>query len=211
MKPPHRRRSIRLPGYDYSQPGGYFVTVCTKDRECVFGEVAGGQVRLSPLGQIAAGCLADLPSHFQDVELDEWVVMPNHIHAILVIHGRGTACRAPTTHEPCRAPTTHEPCRAPTAREPCRAPTTREPCRAPTLNVRFGRPVSGSLPSVVGSYKAAVTKRINQLRGTPGTAGWQRNYYEHVICDEEDLRRIREYIAQNPLSWEIDEENPGRS
>ena len=184
MKSPLHRRSIRLTGYDYSQPGGYFVTVCTKDRECVFGEVVEGQVRLSPLGQIAAGCLADLPSHFQDGELDEWVVMPNHIHASLVIHGRGTACRAPTTHEP---------------------------CRAPTLNVRFGRPVSGSLPSVVGSYKAAVTKRINQLRGTPGTAGWQRNYYEHVICDEEDLRRIREYIAQNPLSWEIDEENPGRS
>jgi len=91
MKSPLHRRSIRLPGYDYSQPGGYFVTICTRDRECVLGEVADGQVRLSPLGQIAAGCLADLPSHFQDVELDEWVVMPNHIHAILVIHGRGTA------------------------------------------------------------------------------------------------------------------------
>ena len=131
-----------------------------------------GAVCLRALGQIAAGCLADLPSHFQDVELDEWVVMPNHVHAILVIHGRGTACRAPT------------------------------------LNVRFGRPVSGSLPTAVGTYKAAVTTlaRRNHL----ADAVWQRNYFEHVIRDEEDLRRIREYIAHNPLSSEIDEENPGR-
>ena len=76
--------------------------------------------------------------------------------------------------------------------------------------MRFGRPVSGCLPTVVGSYKAAVTKRINESRGTPGAAVWQRNYYEHVIRHEEDLRRIREYIAQNPLAWEHDEENPGR-
>jgi len=172
MKSPHRRRSIRLPGYDYSQPGAYFVTVCTRDRECLFGKATKGAVCLSALGQIVAGCLADLPSHFQDVELDEWVVMPNHVHAILVIHGRGTACRAPT------------------------------------LNVRFGRPVSGSLPTAVGTYKAAVTTlaRRNHL----ADAVWQRNYFEHVIRDEEDLRRIREYIAHNPPSWEIDEENPGR-
>jgi hypothetical protein len=90
MEPAHRRRSIRLPGYDYSQPGGYFVTVCTKDRECVFGEVVEGEVRLNEAGRVIADTWKWLGRHYSYVELDEWVIMPNHLHAIVIMHANPT-------------------------------------------------------------------------------------------------------------------------
>jgi REP element-mobilizing transposase RayT len=103
MKSPHRRRSIRLPGYDYSQPGAYFVTVCTRDRECVLGEVVEGEVRLNEDGRAVAEAWKWLGRQYSYVELDEWVIMPDHLHGILIIHanatdepGRGGSRTAPT-------------------------------------------------------------------------------------------------------------------
>ncbi len=81
----HHRRSVRLKGHDYTQPGAYFVTIVTHNRECVFGEIVNDQVRLNEWGEMAAACWRDLPRHFEFVTLDTWVVMPNHLHAILNI------------------------------------------------------------------------------------------------------------------------------
>ncbi len=134
------RRSLRLSGYDYSQEGAYFVTICTRDRAPLFDNEANRQ--------IAEQCWLSIPDHFPMVQLDEWVVMPNHVHGILTLvdDGRGTACRAPTP--------------------------------APE---RFGQPTPSSLPTIVRSFKSAVTKRVNLLQRTPGAPVWQRNYFEHVI------------------------------
>ena len=82
----HHRRSIRLKGYDYSQSGAYFVTICTQNRACVLGEAVEGEIPLSPVGQIASECWLEVPKHFPNVELDVYVVMPNHVHGILIIH-----------------------------------------------------------------------------------------------------------------------------
>ncbi|GIV83933.1 MAG: hypothetical protein KatS3mg052_0940 [Candidatus Roseilinea sp.] len=165
------RRSIRLKGYDYSQAGAYFITICTKDRACLFGEVVNGEMRLNALGQIVHGVWNNLPNHYAGVEMDAFVVMPNHVHGIVVIVGAGFK-PAPTT-------TT--------------APTT----------TRHG------LPEIVRQFKTFSARRINEMRGTPGVSVWQRNYYEHIIRNEESLHRIREYIANNPLKWELDRENLG--
>ena len=81
--------------------------------------------------------------------------------------------------------------------------------RAPTRE-EFGNPLAGSLPTIMRAFKAAVTNQINRLRGTPNIAVWQRNYYEHVIRNDKSLERIREYIINNPYSWELDRENPNR-
>ena len=81
----HRRKSIRLKGYDYSQPGAYFVTICTKNRKAIFGDVVDGEMRMSQMGEIASRCWREIPDHFTNVELDEFVVMPNHVHGIIVI------------------------------------------------------------------------------------------------------------------------------
>ena len=127
----HHRRSIRLRGYDYAQAGAYFVTICTYQRACLFGEVVDSDIRLSPLGEIIASCWDEIPNHFPAVALDASIVMPNHLHGILVIGGgdgdEGTACRAPTEE-------------------------------------RFGKPVAGSLPTTVRSFKAAASKRTNDCR-----------------------------------------------
>jgi putative transposase len=186
MRSAHRRRSIRLPGYDYTQPGGYFVTICTKDQGRVLGEVADGQVGLTALGQVASQCLADLPAHFPAVELDEWVVMPNHIHVILILRSPGGGVQL-------------------------NAPTVRTGSQNHTEGRAFPRlsPGKGTLAVVVRTYKAAVTTLARREHLAEGV--WQRNYYEHVIRSGAELRRIREYIALNPLAWERDEENRDRT
>jgi putative transposase len=81
----HDRRSIRLKGYDYTQAGAYFVTVCTKDRICLFGEIVDGEMRLSDSGEIVAWTWQDLPNHVSNLQLDAFVVMPNHVHGIIII------------------------------------------------------------------------------------------------------------------------------
>lgn len=167
----HHRRTIRLQGYDYSQAGAYFLTICTHHRERLFGRVVDGEMRLNETGRIASEEWAKTAEIRNDIELDAWIVMPNHFHGIVVITGRGTARRAPTGH-------------------------------TPTME-KFGRPVAGSIPTIVRSFKSAVTKRVNEHRQTPGAILWQRNYWEHIIRNETELNRIREYIRNNPMQWHM--------
>jgi len=185
----HHRRSIRLQGYDYSRAGAYFVTICTRYRECLFGDIADGEMRLNAIGHIVANEWVKTAEIRNEIELDEWVVMPNHFHGILVIYDRrGTARRARNDDHGVMG----------TAR---RAPTT-------TTMERFGKPVAGSMPTVIRSFKSAATKRINEMRKTPGAKLWQRNYWEHVVRNESELNRIREYIQNNPNQWESDKLHP---
>jgi REP element-mobilizing transposase RayT len=167
------RRSIRLRGFDYSQPGAYFVTICTQGRACVLSEIFEGEVYLSRLGEIVDACWRDIPNHFAHVALDVHVVMPDHIHGILRILRRGTACRAPTPTPP--------------------------PCGAPTE--AFGHPVKGSLPTVIRAFKSSVT-RIARRDGFEGRF-WQRGYYEKVIRNDDELARVRQYIHDNPDVWAL--------
>lgn len=173
----HHRRSVRLPGYDYSNPGAYFVTICSWQKECLFGDIVDGEMRLNEYGMVAAACLTSLSEHFIFVTVDYYVVMPNHVHLILCInrmHCRGVACNAPTGND--------------------------------NYYSRIS-PKRNTLSTIIRSYKSAVTKQINQIRHTPGRPVWQRNYYERVIRNEIELNKIREYIRNNPTQWDIDKEN----
>lgn len=191
----HHRRSIRLKGYDYTSAGSYFITICTHQRQCLFGEIIDGQMTLNKLGQIATDCWQVIPDHFPHTHLDTFVVMPNHLHGILVMiddrsylnthplrsnSGKGIALQCPYDNP-------------------------RSPNDKPSLNKReFEKMIPGSLPTIVRSYKSATTKYINLLRNTPGTPIWQRNYYEHIIRDEPALQNIRQYIQNNPSAWQKD-------
>jgi putative transposase len=183
------RRSIRLKGYDYAQEGAYYVTIVAWQRECLFGDVVegetpqGGHVVLSKFGLVARQQWEKLPKRFPNIELGVYMIMPNHMHGIIMIaNGRGTAGNL---NDP--------------DGEPSR--------RAPTQE-RFQKPVKGSIPTIVRSYKSAVSYRINLMRGTNGVPVWQRNYHEHVIRDEKDLHNKTDYILANPLLWAQDDENP---
>ncbi|MCX8051233.1 MAG: transposase [Chlorobi bacterium] len=173
------RRSIRLKGYDYTQPGAYFITIVTQDRTCLFGEVVDGEMRLNALGEIVRACWLGIPGHFPHAALDAFMVMPNHVHGIIVIADYVGARHAVPLHT--------------------------VPLRQ---RERFGKPVAGSIPTIIRSFKSIVTKRINEHRKTPGVPVWQRNYYEHIIRSDESLNRIRQYIVENPLRWAFDLENP---
>jgi len=170
---PHRR-SFRLQGYDYSQAGAYFITICAQGRECLFGDIQNDEMMLNECGCVLRDEWLKTAEIRTEIQAGEFVVMPNHFHGIAIIDadmGRGTARRAPTTE-------------------------------------RFGQPISGSLPTIVRAFKSAVSKRINEIRQSPGVSVWQRNYYEHVIRNEDDYRKIAEYIADNPRKWEEDTLHP---
>ena len=190
----HRRRSIRLPGYDYSQPGAYFVTICTLNRACLFGDIVNGVMRLNPMGCMVQECWMAIPQHFPHVVLDAFVVMPNHVHGILVIVEKTNAGAAHSAGAMRSVGATHA-----------------SPLQNDNTPTRPRGPKRQSIASIVGSFKSAVTKCINEYRGTPGAPVWQRNYYEHIIRTEESLNHIREYILQNPLRWHLDRENPERT
>jgi REP element-mobilizing transposase RayT len=189
----HHRRSIRLKGYDYTQPGAYFVTICTYDREALFGQVVDGHMVLNACGEMVMACWREIPDHFPHVALDAFVVMPNHVHGILWIVADVGARHAVPLHN---------------------AETIPKPHAVPLHNAetipnqeQFGKPVPGSISTIIGAFKSAVTRRINALRGTPGTQVWQRNYWEHIIRTERTLNAIRRYIAENPLRWHLDRYN----
>jgi len=145
-----------------------------QDRECVLGNVVGSQMQLNDWGRVADECWMWLADQYPYVTLDASVIMPNHLHGIIVIDDGGDDAR---TGDSRIAPTD--------------APTTRKP---------LGR--------LVGAFKTVSTKRINEMRGTPGAVFWQRNYWEHVICNEADLNRIRAYIQNNPARWADDQLHP---
>jgi len=194
----HHRRSIRLKGYDYSRAGAYFVTICTQTRACLFGEISDGKMKLNDPGTMVQTVWDEIETHYPVIETDEFVIMPNHIHGIIVIIGTNHAGAGPRAC-PCDA----QPHKMEQPQGGQRNETGHPQGIAPTL----------SLPDVVHRFKSLTTKRyIDGVKqnGWPPFPGrlWQRNYYEHIIRNENELNRIRQYIINNPVRWEMDRVNP---
>ncbi|HEX4953852.1 MAG TPA: transposase [Thermoanaerobaculia bacterium] len=179
---PGHRRSLRLPSWDYRGGGAYFLTLCTAGRECLLGDVVESGVRLTEIGTLVEEEWRRSGALRSELELDAFVIMPNHLHGIVWLteivgaHGRAPSGVSAT----------------PDAR-----------------SVPFQRPPR-SLGSFVAGFKSATTLRVNVLRDSRGVPFWQRNYFERVIRHDEELHRVREYIAENPLKWHLDPERPGR-
>ena len=180
MKQEFHRQSIRLEHYDYSSNGAYFVTICTAQRVHLFGEISDMTMQLNDFGKIAHNCWLELPNHFPQILLDEFVVMPNHVHGIVLIQSEQLG-------EPIAVGARHA-----------------SPLRG---HAAFRGVKQGSLGAIVGSYKSAVTKRINEARGSPGEVVWQRNYFDRIVRSDEQLIAARAYIVNNPLGWALDELN----
>lgn len=150
-----QRKHLRLKSYDYNQNGVYYITVCTQNRECLFGEIVDNKMLLNDMGICVETALHELvPS----ILLDAFVIMPNHVHAIIAI------------------------------------------VETSVRTVPLG--------NLVRQFKGKSTFLINQSRKTSGIPVWQRGYYDHIVRNESDLHRIREYIENNPVQWALDSENP---
>jgi putative transposase len=187
----HHRRSIRLPNYEYSQPGAYYVTIVAWHRECVFGEVVNGEMRLNKFGEIVQWEWLELPKRLLYIELGAFIVMPNHFHGILIFHEHVGATRLGLTN------------------------ALSGNVSLPNVSTKGidGSPLShgpkpASLGAIMAQFKSRVTKRLWKITSLKRKPIWQRNYYEHLIRDEKDLQNKSDYIEANPMLWDEDEENP---
>ncbi|TCT09108.1 transposase [Paralcaligenes ureilyticus] len=183
-----RHRPPRLPGYDYSQAGAYFITLCTHHRMLLFGQIENGQMRPNNAGLMVADVWETLPRLFPDLALDGFTIMPNHIHGILFI--------SPPRHA------------FPFSQKGLALPVGDDPRSG---HIRAKGP--HTIGNIVGAFKSLSTLRyINNVKTShwPSFEGrlWQPNYYEHVIRNESNLTQIRTYIANNPAQWSLDRENP---
>jgi REP element-mobilizing transposase RayT len=180
----YRIATTRLQSWDYAADAYYFVTICTQGRWHFFGDVVNDAMQLSAIGEVAHQFWADIPRHFAHVALDEYVVMPNHVHGIVIIQ-REHLPNVETRHGASLPPASPIP-----------------PSEAAN---EFGPLKPGSLQSVVNQYKGSVTRWCRKNHHT--AFAWQSGYYDHIIRSEESLRRIRDYVVNNPLKWALDKEN----
>jgi putative transposase len=186
----HQRRSIRLAGYDYGQAGAYFVTICTEGHWRLFGRVAGDAMEWNDAGLAVERCWQEIPAHFPQVALDEFVVMPNHVHGILVIaDATGHRFVGANNHSP------H------LVRANDYSPLPRPPDHASRP-----RGTSKTIGSVIRGFKIGVGRWMRDDAGRRDI--WQRNYFEHIIRNDVALNRIRQYIRDNPARWACDRYNP---
>ncbi len=171
-----RSQSNRLQWYDYSQNGAYFVTICVKDRVCVFWEVKNEEVVLNSYGEIVKNIIEHVSSNFDSVDIDSYVIMPNHLHLIVVI------------------------CRDAINRISTKATKEQQGWFTKDKNPMLGQ----YLWTIIRWLK---WKATFEIRKEISSFSWQSNYHDHIIRNEEELQRIREYIFNNPAHWENDDEN----
>ena len=180
----HHRRSIRLKGYDYSQPGWYFITIVVQNRQMLFGDVVNGEMVLNNAGRIADQCWREIPKHYPNVQLDEYVIMPNHVHGIIgiIMDDKNAGAKNFTNvgvqnFEPLRFESMHR-------------------------ENKYQKIIPRSIGSIIRGFKIGVTKWFRQ--NTEIYTVWQRNYWDHIIRNEIELNRIRDYIINNPKNWNKD-------
>ena len=172
----YRNESFRLTGHDYSSGGKYFITICTNLFVLYFGNTVTGKMILSESGRIANKMWYKLPEHFSFISLDEFVVMPNHVHGIIII-------------EPTPVGTLHA--------TSLQSATSQQSTKNEFLSAIS--PKSGSLSTVIRSYKSAVSKNVHLI---DPDFSWQPRYYDHLIRSDQELDRIRKYIIDNPVKWD---------
>ena len=194
----NHRRSIRLREYDYSQPGAYFITIVSYQRKNLFGHIIDGEMILNQAGEIVEKTWLDISKHFPNARCDIYVIMPNHLHGIIEIIENGPVGARNASHQPNQTYNNIE-----FMNDKPVGATHESP-----LPKRRSGPKPKSIGVMVGLFKAAVTKQLLETGKLTLEKIWQRNYYEHIIRNEDDYQQIADYIESNPTNWEYDQENP---
>lgn len=206
----HHRRSIRLRHYDYEKAGFYFVTMCVEGRECICGEIREGEMILNDAGRMVAEWWSELPKKFENVIIDSHMIMPNHFHGIIALVGADLCVRPGSKNltDLCVRPDSTGP-----GGRQFGEKDRGKGAYGKGAHADKGAHAGAPLHVVVQWFKTMTTNAY--IRGVkeadwPPFAGrlWQRNYYERVIRDEDELKHVREYILENPRMWEMDKENP---
>ncbi|MEM7759697.1 MAG: transposase [Cyanobacteria bacterium P01_A01_bin.40] len=185
------RQSIRLKNYNYAANGYYFVTICTHQKQCFFGDVIDGKMQLSAVGEIAHQYWSEIPQHSQHKYLDEFIVMPNHVHGIIIIDNPENPNRYISNND-----------NGGSRDVPWNVPTTDNDEYDLSRTMSQLSPKSGTLSVIVRSYKSSVTRWCRQNGNN--VFQWQSRFYENIIRDEKSLNDIRRYIINNPAKWKED-------
>ncbi|MFH0833929.1 MAG: transposase [Patescibacteria group bacterium] len=178
----YRIASARLRTWDYSRDAYYFITICTKNRANFFGEIHKNEISLSPVGKIVEQYWREIPAHFANVKLDKFVIMPNHLHGILVIDNWGNGENRDGRRDEAM------------------------PRLYTGLHPQMSKisPKPKSLPTIIGSFKSICTKHIRKINPD---FSWQTRYHDHIIRDDRAYNDIQAYILNNPANWHKDKEN----
>jgi REP element-mobilizing transposase RayT len=213
----YRIAPTRLQNWDYRWNAPYFVTICTQNREHYFGEIINHKMQLSKQGVLADVFWYEIKNHAENVDLDEFIVMPNHIHGILILNNvtggdhhedgnNGNNNDGNDVNVNANVETRHAlslPPPPPSFASPSNPHNeSKSPSSPKTIGQqRFQNQGKNSLSSILGSYKSAVTRHCHRL----GLEfGWQSRFHEHIIRDEAEYQRIKNYIANNPRNWKED-------
>jgi len=193
----YRIESARCQNWDYTSNGYYFVTICTQNRQYFFGDVVAGKMQLSPVGQIVAEEWQKTAEIRSYIELDEWVIMPNHLHGIIIIKNQPT----PPLVETPRWGVSQQEWGVSQQEEE----TFHRNVSTTTMTAK-SRLKPKSVGSIIGQIKTACTKRI--WKAGFDDFEWQDRFYDHIIRDDQSLHNIQQYIINNPVKWELDKNNP---
>jgi REP element-mobilizing transposase RayT len=178
-----RRKPVRLAYHDYSSVGPYFVTISTHNQRRILSSISSTEVILTNAGETVREIWLSMPGRFPGLVLDEFVIMPNHFHALLAFATpRALAARRISVGEGLAPPSPV-------------VPANRKPICG----------VACSLPSVIGAFKSLSTIRVNKLLNTPSKPLWQRTYHDHIIRTADDMKNAQRYIQENPLRWSLAE------
>ncbi len=207
----HHRKSYRMPSWDYARGGKYYVTICTRNRICCFGDLINDKIILNEMGEIVRRFWLEIPEHFPDTWVDEYIVMPNHIHGIIVMKrlnlnttngnvtnrndGNDRNNRNDRNVGTLHATSLHSPEHTP---------------NHVLSNCEFMSKISpkpGALNTIIRSFKSACTKKFKQM-GHSGWFAWQPRFHDEIIRNDEELKRIRAYIRNNLKNWDTDDKNP---
>ncbi len=188
----YRIKSARLPNWDYGSNGMYFITICTKNREHFFGDVIDGKMQLNEIGNMAEKYWFEIPAHFPFVKLGAFVVMPNHIHGIVIIDKNGDDKTVDGAMV--------DDAMVETQNFASLLQPTPQPTASSQSKNKFG-PQSKNLASIVRGYKIGVTKNARKIRAD---FQWQSRYYDHIIRNKYSFHNISKYIINNPLKWNED-------
>lgn len=174
----YRIPSTRLKNWDYGSNAAYFITICTQDRQHFFGTIANAEMRLNEIGQLAEKYWMEIPIHFPFIELGNFVIMPNHVHGILIMNKMDAMLSVDTLH--------------------CNVSTGNTPNNK-NEQMAYISPKSGTISTIIRSYKSVVSKNARIIHAD---FGWQSRFYDHIIRNKQSFENIQKYISNNPLHWE---------
>jgi len=200
----YRIESTRLKDYNYSRNGAYFVTICTKNSMHLFGSIVDQKLIPNRQAEVVTECWLDLPLHYYNCTLDEFIVMPNHVHGIVIINNDIIETRFKQDNIVAETGLKPDKVVVETGLKPDKV-VVETGLKPVSTAGRVAKPYP--LSEIIRGFKTFSARRINEYQNTRGKAFWQSRFFDHIIRNREELKRIRQYIIENPLKWELEKNN----